>query len=598
MRFVAHRRRRSRGSEPAAAAPSAVLRFVVAVAVGLLPLLLPPLTLSFLAPPAAASFSHPPPSSSIPPSASRIDRSPFRRRQRQQQQQQRGWATDRHGLFAATAGGGAASSIIEGGGDEAVVVVVDRININSGDEMPKQRRGEKLILWRGEKSSGYSRDFRHCEFTNALAAVLASSSSSSSGDDESYTPPMPAPRLHFEDALAYDAEEEFSEEQAELFGSALQFVTTTTTTTLDGDRDGDPSSSSSTTAPLDTDLLVAAAQRTSLVRDVYEVLAEGESYEDLAQQALTNGSLNDVMVGGLHQKHTWRIRLRQYGSYAKSDKSRRVGKKVRSSLRSEKSAILEMKDLLIKFGGNVDLNDPQCSLYVMEGLRGRRKVLARLSSRGPRTSSLAPKERICVTNTPLEPTAAYSLCNVGRVRDGSRVLDPYAGSCATLLAAASISPACLTVGIEIAHDGAVNRDDIYRDFESRKLTPPAAIVRGSCASQAVRDTARGSIDGESFDAIVTDPPYGIRESTTDTAAESPLDQLLTAVIEDRDAGARLLKRGGRLVAFVPLVDGEDLEKNLPTKERMEEAGLVLTETKEQELNDCLSRWLVAFDCVR
>lgn len=211
------------------------------------------------------------------------------------------------------------------------------------------------------------------------------------------------------------------------------------------------------------------------------------------------------------------------------------------------------------------------------------------------TSSIAPATRICITNTPLCPIASYSLCNVARITNESRILDPYAGSCATLLAASSIAPGCETVGIEIAHNGLVNREDIRKDFATRGLSLPRGLLLGDSSKETIRKEARACIGGGAFDAIVADPPYGIRESTAYNE-QTPLEELFASIAKDRERGSPLLQKGGRLVAFVPVTDEESLCEMLPGKELTEEAGLSFEVCREQPLNEKLSRWLVSFVC--
>ena len=162
-----------------------------------------------------------------------------------------------------------------------------------------------------------------------------------------------------------------------------------------------------------------------------------------------------------------------------------------------------------------------------------------------------------------------------------------------------IAPNCQTVGIEIANNNYVNREDIRRDFATRGLTPPRALIQGDSADPSIRRQAKEEVGGFTgvFDAIVADPPYGIRESTGYNE-NSPMEELFGAITKDREEGRRLLKTGGRLVAFVPVTDEENLEDMLPNKELTEQSGLVFEVCREQPLNEKLSRWLVSFVCVR
>ena len=106
-----------------------------------------------------------------------------------------------------------------------------------------------------------------------------------------------------------------------------------------------------------------------------------------------------------------------------------------------------------------------------------------------------------------------------------------------------------------------------------------------------------SIPDGSIDAIITDPPYGIREKSG-FCVGSPLINLVKCISEDRANGDenRLLKIGGRLVAFVPNQEGDDITADMPSEKDLASAGLAFVQMLEQPLNDSLSRWLVEYKC--
>lgn len=498
-----------------------------------------------------------------------------------------------------------------------------------------------IIQWRGEGSEGYSTTLRQWEFTCAFKAEVAEYWNSDSSlihgnmplddyleniefdfrDALKYQGPVFHPDTIQNQAGAMEGGEPIPREQIFAYESGVQTVIVNL-----------PRSS----PELVCKIFQYTIERCSLVRNGFLVVARGNSYEQLAVRALDYGSFNDMMKGGSNEDATWSIRLRRYGpeeSVNNGDRKKRpnrqarYGKNVRSPLSDEKNAILAMKDLVKLFPGKVNLSNPDCKIYLFDGLKradsescDSTKCLARSIGKGPKTSVYAPKTRICVTTTPLCPIAAFSLCNVAQLRPDFMVLDPFAGSCASLLAATHIAKHSArgkksqggTVSIEFAHNGLVNRDDIVLDFETRSLDPPLKIIHGDCMLYETRKIARQAIGGGAFDCIVTDPPYGIREAMISSSWESynsdgkiggrsslpPLTQLFYAMGRDRAIGEPLLKVGGRLVAFIPVRKGETLDECLPELQAREEAGLVMEcEGREQVLNDILSRWLVSFLCV-
>ena len=411
-----------------------------------------------------------------------------------------------------------------------------------------------LCCNRGETNDKYSFHIRQFEFAGALDAVSKGSSRN----------------VAFENALKYDGKDAIADVQRVYFDESMQYIQ----------------------GVENMQVAIEAATRCSLVHAIYQVVAIQDDYAECCHAALENNAFSDMYDGATNQFLTWCVRVRQYGTDVKG---KRHGERARS-MQEERKALMELKPLLSKFGGKVSLESPDCHIYVFYGLKGK-TVLARRLACGPQIYRIAPATRICITNTPLCPIAAFLLCNIAGVQNGVSVLDPYAGSCTILLAASLIAPGAKTVGIEIAHSGIVSRDDVMKDFEVRNLSPPLALIYGDSTESSIRDRARSQIHGEAFDMIVTDPPYGIRESFTYND-QLPLFELCDSIAHDREAGKRLLKKGGKLVAFVPCTDKELIEDCLPTASKLKKAGLKLLNLIEQPLNEKLSRWLVSYECVQ
>ena len=420
------------------------------------------------------------------------------------------------------------------------------------------------VFWprRGEDGDSFGSHFRQTELQGALAAELQI--------------PFGDVSLVLSNALQYAGVELINKPQknVESFNSALQYV-------------HQPQYTRGT--------YIKAIERCSLAHALYEIDVEGDNFQSLADAAAKSDGFDDMKRGKENEHFSWCVRVRHFGesSGAKQDLLRYGGRT--RSVTKEKEACLALRPMLIQFGGKVDLKQPDVKIYVFDGLfqDSERVVLTRRLANGPQVSGIDPNTRICITNTPLVPTAAYLLCNAACLKKGAAVLDPYAGSGTTLLAAGMIEPSCRSVGIEIAHDGLVNRDHIRQDFQTRQLNEPLGLLLGDCTNDTVRAAARDQIGGEAFDCIVSDPPYGIRESTIEM---DPMTSMLEFIARDRENGTPLLKSGGMLVCFVPCRDDQALNDVLPSDEQLLRARLRLCSAHEQPLNKKLSRWLVSYVC--
>ena len=206
---------------------------------------------------------------------------------------------------------------------------------------------------------GYSFHFRQPEFLGALAATI----------DHPLENKSP---IHFENALKYDGTAYMSEIKLRGFDGAMQYLT------ISEDCGAERSLFS-------LKAFISAVSRCSLIHNVYEVVAEGDDYNELSVEAEKVRGFQDMYKGAGNENNTWAVRVRHFGDEAGAKKERRHGARARS-LTMEKEALLALKPLLLKFGGGVDLKQPDCKIYVMDGLgvEEKKKVLARKIASGRR----------------------------------------------------------------------------------------------------------------------------------------------------------------------------------------------------------------------
>ena len=256
-----------------------------------------------------------------------------------------------------------------------------------------------LIHWRGEKDVvndvGYSKPFRHLEFESALAAELGapplSSSSASSLNDSGgkateYKEEI-RPTVRFTNALNYTGNESMTDMNIEHFNEAMQFVSF--------------SSDDSNSLSVSKDTVIRTVQRCSLIHALYEIVASSENLDNLAECAIQDGGFSDLYKGGANEKATWCFRARVYSASEISEVSSNKGRGKRYSSRTrsmkvERDGLQALKDLLTRFGGKVNLEDPDCKIYIFDGLeeddsdgvRVARKILARRIAAGPKVCTV------------------------------------------------------------------------------------------------------------------------------------------------------------------------------------------------------------------
>ena len=166
----------------------------------------------------------------------------------------------------------------------------------------------------------------------------------------------------------------------------------------------------------------------------------------------------------------------------------------------------------------------------------------------PLLGTYALSSRGFVGRTALPPELSFCMCNMARIREGSFVLDPFAGSASLLLSAAHWG--ARTVGVDISEKALLGADGsgsgVRDNFEREGLEPPERLVVGDAT-----ELISGELLGEesrfsAFDAVITDPPYGVMEGLG--ALYLPLPLRVRTLLQ---LAATRLKTGGRLVFLLP-----------------------------------------------
>ncbi|XP_050297429.1 tRNA (guanine(10)-N2)-methyltransferase homolog [Anthonomus grandis grandis] len=292
----------------------------------------------------------------------------------------------------------------------------------------------------------------------------------------------------------------------------------------------------------------------------------------------------------------------------------------------EKVDKLETFDYL-PIKGNVKLTDPDLCLQYIEyyGTRASCPPLlpyevffGRCVAYGLRQlmKKLSLKTRKFIGNTSMDPQLSLLMANQAKVKNGDIILDPFVGSGSLLVAAAEFGAYVYGSDIDYLMLHGKTKPSRIRQEKRAKDESIRANMKQYNLEHKYLDVLIHDFatifwkDCMEFDAIITDPPYGIRESTEKigtekdsfTVSEEHLSTHYPAKIEYgipsiyRDLiifSAKHLKIGGRLVCWFPLLREDYNEKALPSH-----PCLKLLANGEQVLSKVTSRRLLTFEKTR
>ncbi|KAF4517753.1 hypothetical protein B566_EDAN002958 [Ephemera danica] len=238
--------------------------------------------------------------------------------------------------------------------------------------------------------------------------------------------------------------------------------------------------------------------------------------------------------------------------------------------------------------GPVSLNNPDVKLYLLEyyGLDPNnipeepyQLFFGRWIADGQRSliTRLSLKKRHFIGNTSMDAQLSLLMANQAQVQSGHLVLDPFVGSGSLLVAAAQFG----------GYVWGGDLDYLMLHGKSRPVRPNQKVraenesIKNNLAIYGLSSHYLDVLVADAalpiwrpdlrFDAIITDPPYGIRESTErigswrganiepikeahiPTHIPSKVEYNLQHLLQDLlDFAARYLVVGGRLVFWLPI----------------------------------------------
>ncbi|XP_016983379.1 tRNA (guanine(10)-N2)-methyltransferase homolog [Drosophila rhopaloa] len=289
----------------------------------------------------------------------------------------------------------------------------------------------------------------------------------------------------------------------------------------------------------------------------------------------------------------------------------------------EKVEKIESMDYL-PIEGPVNLKNPQVEWWYIEfwGLdptdvppEPEDILFGRLLASGQRhlIKELSLKQRKFIGNTSMDAQLSLLMANQAMVRDGDLVFDPFVGTGSLLVSAAKWGGYVLGADIDYMMVHARCRPSrITQKVREKDESIRANLKQYGCADRYV-DVVVADFSNAlwhpriSFDSIITDPPYGIREATEKVETKSTtkdstrsedmvhypstshysLQSLYGDLLE---FAARHLRLGGRLVCWLPFHREDYDPKMLPQHQHLH-----LVANSEQLLTGNTARRLLTYE---
>ncbi|KAK3012188.1 hypothetical protein RJ639_010883 [Escallonia herrerae] len=321
------------------------------------------------------------------------------------------------------------------------------------------------------------------------------------------------------------------------------------------------------------------ANRSILVKGLYELWGEGNSYEEL-EEAIKNYP-DEQKLPYLTSESSFKITVDTFGKVI--------------SFQEQNDRIRDLS--YIPFKGRVNLRNPDHKFWLMEtndygSNNGLPPVVQKRVFFGREVGAadrkLLPtyqlKSRSYLGPTAMDAEVAFLMANQAQAMPGKLVYDPFVGTGSILVAAAHFG--AMTMGadidIRIVRDGRGPECNVWSNFKQYGLQMPLSLLRADNNLPPWRSGLK-----EVFDAIICDPPYGVRaggrksggrkllkgikgpytvpeDKRTDHIPSTAAYSLAECVHDLLDLAARMLVIGGRLVYFYPVLrDNDSIDTNFP-----------------------------------
>ncbi|KDO21217.1 hypothetical protein SPRG_13717 [Saprolegnia parasitica CBS 223.65] len=243
------------------------------------------------------------------------------------------------------------------------------------------------------------------------------------------------------------------------------------------------------------------SQRGILVKGVYEIWGHGQTYDQVvASVAAFEERTTYVEDASL----SWKINVDAFGLKLSMDEQTSRRERFREILPFKGPVVLSNPSntflILEDIGVDEAAMTPQ-RIFFLRTLAGAERNRGRGGARDL-VDMQTLKRRAYIGPTSMDAEMALLMCNMALVMPGDLVIDPFVGTGSVLVPCTTFGGICMGTDIDTRVLHGKNNKTIYSNFHQYNLPVPE-LVRA--------DNSRSPLQCPMyFDAVVCDPPYGIR----------------------------------------------------------------------------------------
>lgn len=346
-----------------------------------------------------------------------------------------------------------------------------------------------------------------------------------------------------------------------------------------------------------------------LIKGLLELWGSGDTLEQLSDEIIRSSNYDNLLT--LYGHQTFKVNVESFR--AKVSQPNKV-------------LFIETMTFLNDFTSRPDLRNPQ-QVYNILLHKEHGYYFGRYLTDGNRDLiyKLNLKDRKFIANTSMDPQLSLICANAARTKLNDLIYDPFVGSGSLLIGAAHLGAFVMGGDIDWAllhgrSKPSRKSDRVRQEGENIRANFMQYNILNRYLDVTVSEISKPPIvDRLRFDAIISDPPYGIREGCekvgSDRKETKPIREgsyiryppkktcdLRDLLAELLNLSAKHLTVGGRLVYFLPIPNNQSTQSLIPRHPCLKLAGycdqpltyktsrsmIVMEKVREPEIDDFVS----------